>query len=113
MEQANVSIEEQIRAALAEARLGIDNQIRAAVSQAEERVKSELEEQMRAATAAITLQHERQMHASLAQLEQARSRIEKLESASPEAKDEKNMDPRNLVICIDGTANQFGVKVRL
>lgn len=116
MEQTNTSIEEQlaqIRASLAEAKLGVEKQIRVAVSQAKEQVKSEMEEQMRDAAAAATLQHEKQMQDALAQLEQARSRIDKLESAGAGEKDEKDIGPRNLVICIDGTANQFGVKVRL
>lgn len=112
MDQANLSIEEilkQVQASLAE-------QIRATVSQTEDRMKSEFEERLNnaaATAAAATLQHEQEIRAAISQAEEnSKDRIEKLEAAVAEAQKDEDAEPRNLVVCIDGTANQFGVKVR-
>lgn len=115
MAQASTSIEEQIRAALAlyeeQSKHRIEEQIRAAVAQNEEQAKPRVEEQIRAAVA----QHEEQIRATVAQYEeQAKPRVEKqIQAAVAEANKVEDAGPRNLVICIDGTANQFGVKVCL
>lgn len=44
--------------------------------------------------------------------EKSKDRIEKLEAVVAEAQKGEDVGPRSLVVCIDGTANQFGVKVR-
>lgn len=108
MEHTNVSIEEQMRELGAEpteakvkldeqSSVGVDEQIRAAVARAEEGMKSEFAE----LRTAVSLSEEK-----------SKDRIEKLEAAVAEAQKDEDVGPRNLVVCIDGTANQFGVKVR-
>lgn len=74
----------------AKATLGVEDQIRAlseAFADAEAKTRVKIEK----------------LEAALAQEKEARSKIE--------LADEEDKRPRNLVVCIDGTANQFGVKV--
>lgn len=125
MENTSLSLEEQLRALIRtelteakvkleeQSRLRVGEQVRAAVSQAEESMKSEFEEKLNAAAAAATLQRDQEIRAasSLSE-EKLKDRIERLEAAVAEAQKDEDVGPRNLVVCIDGTANQFGVKVR-
>ncbi|EIM79565.1 uncharacterized protein STEHIDRAFT_69324 [Stereum hirsutum FP-91666 SS1] len=77
-------------------------------------MKSEFEEKLSnaaATAAAATLQHEQEIRAAISQSEEkSKDRIEKLEAAVAEARKDEDVGPRNLVVCIDGTANQFGIK---
>lgn len=95
----NDSVTEGKSQPLEQSTLGIDEQIRTAVAQAEERARLAWEDDIRAAVAETVSRLE----------ERSRSRIEKLEA---EVHKNEDVSPRNLVVCIDGTANQFGVKVR-
>lgn len=94
MEQTNPSIEEQLR--------DLRDQFSEAKAKFDEQSRLGVGEQIRAAVSEAVSQSE----------EKSRSRIEKLEAAVAEAQKREDVGPRNLVVCIDGTANQFGVKVR-
>lgn len=88
--EAKVKLEQQ-------SNLRVGEQIKAAVARAEEGMQSEFEE----------------LRTALSRSEEkSKDRIEKLEAAVAEAQKNEDVGPRNLVVCIDGTANQFGVKVR-
>lgn len=105
MDKTNTNIED-MRAVAAEA-----------VSKSVKGAKSRVDAQSRAAISEAVPQAEEQARIEFeelkAQLESARSRIEKLEDAIANAQNNDGKEPRNLVVCIDGTANQFGVKVDL
>lgn len=94
MEHTNLSIEEQLRE--------LRSEFTEAKARFEEQARIGVGEQIRAAVSEAVSQSE----------EKSRSRIEKLEAAVAEAQKHEDVGPRNLVVCIDGTANQFGIKVR-
>lgn len=109
MEQSDTNIEDLMRFVAAEAvskyeesaRPRVEEQIRVAVSQA----LSEAEEKTR-------LKFEK-LEAALAQEKEARPVTDNAEATGSNLRNDEDKAPRNLVVCIDGTANQFGVKARV